>query len=160
MKKIGTELSDAQLQLLQNERYATLATVDHQTGAPKMNAISWVYAPSVKHLFFAVGYKSKIIENIAKQPRVSISIMCEGTTIGLNGTAFIKKDVLKDVSVKLALIQVDITQIDDIMFFGARITDELRYIKTYDQDAAARLDRQVKAAMRRVAEDDELAALD
>ncbi len=160
MKKIGTELTEIQLQLLQNERYTTVATVDAKTGAPQLNVISWVYAPSAKQLFFAVGFKSKIIENIAKQPMVSVSFVGEGTTAGVSGTAILKREVLDTVPVKLALIQLNINQVDDIMFFGARITDELRYIKTYDLDAAAKLDRKVKAAMRRVAEEDEQSALD
>lgn len=41
--QVETELTDELLPLLRQERYVTIATVDHENGGPNVNAISWVY---------------------------------------------------------------------------------------------------------------------
>ena len=60
-----------------------------------------------------------------------------------------KEERLNDVPLKLALVEVDIKEVRDVMFYGSKITADPEYDKTYDKNAAARLDKQVMEAMKK-----------
>ena len=49
----------------------------------------------------------------------------------------------------LALIKLNIKEVRDVMFYGSKITIQPEYDKTYDLEAASRLDRQVMDAMQK-----------
>ncbi|WP_059170005.1 pyridoxamine 5'-phosphate oxidase family protein [Bacillus sp. FJAT-27445] len=134
---------------LQKERFATLATIDHETGGPNISAISWLLAKEEGTIYFAVDNRSRIVQNIMKQSDVAINVIANETTYSINGNASVKQERLEGVPLKLALIEVKIKEVRDVMFYGSKITQEPQYDKTYDKDAAARLDTQVMEAFRK-----------
>lgn len=134
---------------LQKERFVTLATVDHETGGPNVSAISWVLAKDDSTIYFAVDNRSRILENITKNNLAVINIIANESTYSIQGAASVKEDRLNDVPLKLALVEISIKEVRDVMFYGSKIVNEPQYDKTYDKAAAERLDKQVMEAMKK-----------
>lgn len=134
---------------LQKERFVTLATVDFETGGPNVSAISWVLAKDEETIYFAVDNRSRIIQNINNNANVVINLIANESTNSISGSAVLKLEKLNEVPLKLALVEIKIKEVRDVMFYGSKITVEPEYDKTYDKDAAARLDKQVMDAMRK-----------
>jgi uncharacterized pyridoxamine 5'-phosphate oxidase family protein len=134
---------------LQKERFVTLATVDHETGGPNVSAISWLLAKDEQTIYFAVDNRSRIIENIKSNDKAVINLIANESTYSISGTASVKQEKLEGVPLKLALVEISINEVRDVMFYGSKIVAEPQYDKTYDKDAAARLDKQVMDAMRK-----------
>jgi uncharacterized pyridoxamine 5'-phosphate oxidase family protein len=134
---------------LQKERYVTLATVDYETGGPNVNAISWVLAKDEGTIYFAVDNRSRILQNITQNNQAVINLIANESTYSILGEASMKEERLKDVPLKLALVEIAIKEVRDVMFYGSKIVTEPQYDKTYDKVAAARLDKQVMEAMKK-----------
>lgn len=134
---------------LQQERFVTLATVDHESGGPNVSAISWVLAKDEETIYFAIDNRSRIIQNIANNKMAVINVIANESTYSISGEAMIKEEKLEGVPLKLALIKLVIKEVRDVMFYGSKITTAPQYDKTYDKDAAARLDMQVMNVMKK-----------
>jgi flavin reductase (DIM6/NTAB) family NADH-FMN oxidoreductase RutF len=136
--------------VLQRERFVTLSTVDFETGGPNVSAISWVFAPNQQSIVFAVDNRSRIIQNIKKNPLVVLNLIANESSYAIHGDAKVKIEKLEEVPLKLALVELSIKEVRDVMFYGSKISMEPRYEKTYDAEAAAKLDRQVMEAIKKV----------
>ncbi|WP_216828111.1 pyridoxamine 5'-phosphate oxidase family protein [Alkalihalobacterium elongatum] len=147
--QVEPKLTEELLPLLQSERFVTIATVDHETGTPNVNAISWVFAPSQEKVRFAVDNRSRIIENINNHSGVTLNLIGNGSTYSIVGDATVIKEKMDDVPLKLALVEINIKEVRDVMFYGSRIAVEPKYEKTYDANAAAKLDSQVMDSMKK-----------
>ncbi|AGX03704.1 MULTISPECIES: pyridoxamine 5'-phosphate oxidase family protein [Bacillaceae] len=134
---------------LQQERFVTLATVDHETGGPNVNAISWVLAKDEETICFAIDSRSRIIENIKHNRHVVINIIANESTYSIQGEAAVKLEKMESVPLKLALAELKISEVRDVMFYGSKMTADPQYDKTYDKKAAERLDQQVMEAMKK-----------
>lgn len=147
--KVSKELSNELYTLMQKERFTLLATVDHETKGPNVNAISWVIAPTNSTIRFAVDNRSRILENIKAEPNVSITVIAQGTVYTISGTARILEEKMEGVPLKLAKVEILISAVRDVMFYGSRIVQEPGYEKTYDLEAAKKLDNQVLEALKK-----------
>ncbi|WP_147531850.1 pyridoxamine 5'-phosphate oxidase family protein [Bacillus marasmi] len=136
---------------LQSERFSTLATIDFETGGPNVSAISWVLAANQDAILFAVDNRSRIIQNINQNGKVVLNIIANESTYSIAGEASVIQEKLADVPLKLALVEIKINEVRDVMFYGSKISVEPQYDKTYDKVAAAKLDNQVMDAMRNAA---------
>ena len=145
--QVEPALTKELLPLLQEERYIALSTIDHETGAPNVNAISWVYAKDEKHVRFAVDNRSRIVENIKENGLVTILLIGGGSTYSIAGYAKVTEEKMDNVPLKLALVEITVKEVRDVMFYGSRIVNEPKFEKTYDKEAADKLDRQVMDAM-------------
>lgn len=146
--KVETSLIDPLFECLQKEQFLTIATIDHETSAPYVSAISWVYAPDKKRVFIAIDQRSRIVENIKKHPAIVLTLIANESTYSINGNAHLKVDKLEGVPLKLTLIELRISEVRDVMFYGSKISKEPKYDKTYDEKAATKLDQQVLQAMK------------
>jgi hypothetical protein len=149
MTQTPTHLSNELLPPLQKEPLVLLSTIDFETGSPNVSAISWVYAMDPETIRFAVDNRSRIVSNIRGKSGVVLTFMANGTVNAVSGEAKILVDTLEEVPLKLACIEVKVHAVRDAMFYGARITVEPVYEKTYDKRAAEKLDNQVFSAMKK-----------
>lgn len=147
--QVETVLTEDLLPLLREERYVLVATVDHETGGTNVNAISWIYATDESHVKFSVDNRSRIVENLKKHPLVTLTVIGAGSTYAVVGEAKVIEEKMEDIPLKLALIEITVTEVRDVMFYGSRITAEPKYEKTYDKEAAEKLDNQVMSAMKK-----------
>jgi len=145
---VSQSLSEELFALLQKERFVTLGTIDHESGAPSLSSLSWTFAPSVETIRFAVDNRSRILTNIAKDPQVVLHLIGAGSSFAINGKAILQSERMEGVPLKLAMVKVTIEAVRDIMFYGSRISVEPQYEKTYDKNAAAKLDNQVMTALK------------
>ncbi|WP_066176351.1 pyridoxamine 5'-phosphate oxidase family protein [Bacillus marinisedimentorum] len=146
--RVEQSLTDELIPLLQKERYVLLSTIDHQSGAPNSNAISWAFAADKDHVRFAVDNRSRIVENIRKNGSVTLTLIGNETTYAISGDASVKHEKMEDVPLKLAMLEIAVSEVRDVMFYGSKISVEPQYEKTYDEQAAAKLDRQVMEALK------------
>jgi len=149
MAEIVTALNEQLYSILQKETFVILNSVDAETGAPAVNAISWVRAEDPGTIRFAVDGRSRIIANIRKNPNVAVSLFATGTFHAVYGEAQIVTEDLPGVPFKLACVDIHIREVRDAMFYGARVSVQPEYEKTYDKRAADKLDGQVFDAMRK-----------
>lgn len=134
---------------LQRERFVTLATVDYETGGPNVSAISWVFAKDEKTIFFAVDNRSRIVQNIQENNLVVLNVIANESTYSISGEAELVDEKMEDVPLKLSLLMIKVNEVRDVMFYGSKIIAEPQYDKTYDLQAAKRLDQQVMDAMKK-----------
>lgn len=134
---------------LQKERFVTLSTVDFETGGPNVSAISWILAKDETTLYFAIDNRSRIIQNIKQNHLVAINLIANESTYTIQGEASIKQEKLAGVPLKLGLVEIKIHEVRDVMFYGSKMVTVPQYEKTYDKEAAARLDNQVMEAMKK-----------
>jgi hypothetical protein len=149
MAEALTALTEQLLSTLQKETLIILNTIDAETGSPNVNAISWVYAVNPTTIRFAVDARSRIVSNLSIEPKATLSIFGGGSVHAVYGKAVLKSEALEGVPFKLACFDVEIDVIRDAMFYGARISVEPEYEKTYDKRAADKLDGQVFEAMKK-----------
>lgn len=153
VNQVEAKLIQPIFELLQSERFVTLATIDFETGGPNVSALSWVFASNDDTILFAVDNRSRIIENIQHNNRVVVNLIANESTYSISGQAIVKQEKMEDVPLKLALVQMNIAEVRDVMFYGSKIVVEPQYEKTYDKVAAERLDKQVMEAMRKAVND-------
>ncbi|WP_044022667.1 pyridoxamine 5'-phosphate oxidase family protein [Bacillus sp. SG-1] len=149
VNRIETSLMPVLFEELQQERFITVSTVDFETGGPNVSAISWVYAETEEKILFAVDSRSRIVKNIKTNPLVVLNIIANESSYSICGSAELKSERLKGVPINLSLVSLSISEVRDVMFYGSKISVEPQYEKTYDQEAADRLDRQVIEAMKK-----------
>ncbi|WP_078547377.1 pyridoxamine 5'-phosphate oxidase family protein [Litchfieldia alkalitelluris] len=147
--QVEERLTQPLFDYLQKERLVTISTIDHHSGGPNVNAISWIYALNHNEIIFAVNSRSKIIENIRNNANLVITIIYNESVYSISGKGFIQKEQLDKVPLKLAAVKFTIEEVRDIMFYGAQITILPKYEKTYDSLAAEKLDNQVMEAMKK-----------
>jgi len=149
MAETITALTEQQLSELQQERLVMLSTIDAETGAPSLSAISWVRPMSPTVVRFAIDQRSRLVANMKANPLVTLTFFGGGTLNALYGKASFVTDALEGVPFKLTCIDVQLEAVRDAMFYGSRITVEPEYEKTYDKRAAEKLDGQVFAAIQK-----------
>lgn len=149
--QVESQLIQPLFDIFQSERFVTLSTVDYETDGPNVNAISWVFAPDKKRIYIAVDNRSRIVENILNNPLVVLNVIATESNYSISGKASIKAEKMEGVPLKLALIEIAINEVRDVMFYGSKISVEPQYEKTYDAKAAEKLDQQVMDAMKRYA---------
>ena len=145
---VSHTLSQELLALLRHERFAMLSMISKQTGAPYTSALSWVYASDRSTIRFAVSSKSSIIENVVANAQVALNVFAAGSFYTISGQARVVQEPMEGVPLKLTLIELAIAEVRDVMFYGSRIAVEPQYVKTYDEQAAEKLDTQVMNALK------------
>jgi hypothetical protein len=149
MAELFTSLPEPLFSVLQREKFLLLNTLDFETGAPSVHAVSWVYAKDQATIRFAIDQRSRIMTNILENPLVTLSFIGAGSVYAIYGSARVVIDLLEGVPLKLCCVDVDIDSVRDAMFYGSRIVTEPEYEKTYDKRAAKKLDGQVFDAMKK-----------
>ncbi|RKD24073.1 hypothetical protein BEP19_06595 [Ammoniphilus oxalaticus] len=146
--KVAKSLPEQLLRLLKEERFVLLSTIDKDTGAPYTHAISWLYAPNQSKILFAVDSRSKLVDNIKANELVSLTLIGSGSVYSINGHASIAAEQIEGAPIKLAKVVVSVDDVHDTMFYGSKISVEPQYEKTYDKQAADKLDHQVMSALK------------
>ncbi len=149
VNQVEPSLTQRLYDYLQQERFVLLSTVDFETEGPNVSALSWVLAKDKQTIVFAVDNRSRIIHNINKNNKITINVIVEESSYSISGNASMQQERINGIPLPIALIQLNIKEVRDVMFYGSKITTQPEYDKTYDLEAAARLDRQVMDAMKK-----------
>ena len=142
MPKAEEKLNQSLIDLLQGEKIVSLITTDSKTNKPNLSIVSWLVAhQDGKTIKFALGHKAESAFNIEKNPDLIIGVIGAGSCYSINGRGTVS-DVI-DKSMKYRIVTVDVESVEDVIFYGGKITAEPKYEKTYDADLAKKLDDEV-----------------
>lgn len=142
LSKTQEQLSQELIDSLQGERIVTLVTTDSETGKPHMSVVSWLLAHADgKTIKFALGHKASSATNMQKNSEISLGVIGAGSYYEVNGKAEVS-DII-DRTMKLRVVTVTVESVEDIIFYGGKITVEPEYTKTYDPELAKKLDAEV-----------------
>ncbi|WCK53110.1 pyridoxamine 5'-phosphate oxidase family protein [Aneurinibacillus sp. Ricciae_BoGa-3] len=144
---IAQSLNPELLSYLQTERFVMLTTMT-PFGTPYVSAVSWVYAPDLSTVLIAAETQSHIVANVQQNSYVIMTVFGVGSVFAIVGEAFIKKERMENVPLKLSLLELRIKEVRDVMFYGSRLSYAPQYEKTYNVKAAEKLDRQVMEALK------------
>lgn len=147
MSKVASKLNPELVSSLQGEKIVSLVTMDRETKTPQLSSISWVLAHEDGTVIkFAVGHKSSSVLNIMENPHVTLGIIGASSYFSVKGTGTVS-DVIER-TMKYQIVTVQVESVEDVMFYGGRITVEPAYEKTYNADLAEKLDEEVYELLR------------
>ncbi|MFK2824867.1 pyridoxamine 5'-phosphate oxidase family protein [Bacillus sp. B190/17] len=150
--RVETYLVPALFDALQEDRLVTIATIDKESGGPAIHAISWIRAFDEKTLRIAVDGRSRMVNNLKHNPAAAIHLLANESAYAISGTGTILTEKAAGVPVQTAIIEIHVSEIRDVMFYGSKIIIEPKHEKTYDEQAAKKLDDQVLEALKRGAD--------
>lgn len=107
-----------------------------------------MYAVSKTSIRFAVDRRSRIVENIRHSTGVVLTIMANESVFSISGAGEILTDRMESIPLKLTVIEVNVKEVRDVMFYGAKLATEPTYEKTYDLPGSKKLDNQVLVGMK------------
>jgi flavin reductase (DIM6/NTAB) family NADH-FMN oxidoreductase RutF len=142
-----TTLTLDQMNYINSNPLILLSTIEQETNFPNTSAVSWVKCLDPKKLRFSVTKNSRIITNIRSNPNVTITFLGLGTVHSILGKATILEEKIPNINIPLAKVEIDIVAVFDSMFWGAKLTQDPYFEKTYDFDKANTLDSQVYEAL-------------
>lgn len=151
MKKPAIALTEAMVDHLQGKSLVFLQAVQPEDQSIYSTALSWVYATDQSTVYFAIDSKSKLIDILQQNPHVTLNLIVSESTYAISGKATLKERKAEGVSINLALLEIKVEEVREIMFFGGKVVTEPAFIKTYDQKLIDKLDREVSQAVRQVA---------
>ncbi|MEH7545870.1 MULTISPECIES: pyridoxamine 5'-phosphate oxidase [Bacillaceae] len=142
MTKTIDRLSPELASSLQGEKMVSLITVDAETKLPQLSVVSWVNAnPEGTQIKVALGHKASSINNIQSNPNVIVGMIGDGSCYSVRGKASVS-DVIKR-TMKLCVVTIEIEEVENVMFYGGKVTVEPEYEKTYNPELAKKLDTEV-----------------
>ena len=150
MAETVVSLNEQQFTAMRKEKFVLLNTIDAELETPVVSAISWIYAVSPTKLRFALDRRSRMVANLQANPQGVVTYIGFGTVNAIYGKAEVAAEFLEGVPFKMTCYDFHIDAVRDAMFYGARITVDPEYEKTYDKRAAQKLDDQVFSAMEKL----------
>ncbi|WP_184664878.1 pyridoxamine 5'-phosphate oxidase family protein [Texcoconibacillus texcoconensis] len=147
MSKAQEKLSQELIDLLQGEKIVSLITTDGETNQPNLSVISWLVAhPEGDKIKFAVGHNAHSAKNIQGNPHLVLGVIGAESCYSITGKGTVS-DVIER-TMKLRVITVDVESVEDVIFYGGKITQEPAYEKTYDPNLAKKLDDEIYALLK------------
>ncbi|WP_079913745.1 pyridoxamine 5'-phosphate oxidase family protein [Paenibacillus sp. 32352] len=147
MSKVITELSAEMIEQLQGQTIVLLNVVNKETGDIYSTALSWVYATDSGTIRFAIDAKSDFVRIVQEDPRVLLNFVSKETVYSVKGAASVKVARTEELTLKMALIEVQVQEIRDIIFYGGKIVAQPAFVKTYNADLIKKLDDEMKQAL-------------
>jgi hypothetical protein len=134
-------------EIFKDERIGFLSTIHTDSGAIQQNAVSWIHGYKPHVLRIAVGSKAQIVANIESNENVNFVFFYEKSILAFQSKGKIITNDIPGVPFPTTLIELETDDLHDIMFYGAEVTQEPIYEKTYNIKAAKKLDEQVYQGM-------------
>ncbi|WP_315849908.1 pyridoxamine 5'-phosphate oxidase family protein [Bacillus thermotolerans] len=150
--RVETHLVPELFEALQEDRLVTVATIDHESGGPTIHAISWIRAFDEYTLRLAADRRSRIVQNIKHQSAVAVHLLANESAYSITGNGKVLTENVDSLPVPMAIIELKVSEIRDVMFYGSKVVAEPKHQKTYDKRAAERLDQQVIEALKKGAD--------
>lgn len=147
MSKVLTELSPEMMSILQGQAIVLLNVIHKPSQRIYTTALSWVYADDPKKIRFAIDAKSEFVTILEEDPNLALNFIALESVYSVIGTANVMVKQTEGTTLKLAVVEVDIDHIRDIMFYGGKVTADPSFIKTYKPELVIKLDEEAKQAV-------------
>lgn len=145
--KVETQLTAEMVNYLQGNTVVFLSAVEPESRNIYTTALSWVYAVDEKTIRFAIDSKSDFIAIIDQDPRVVLNFFGLESSFSISGEAKVKVRKTEELTLKLALVEIEVKELRNIMFYGGKIVQDPAFVKTYNADLAKKLDTEVHEAL-------------
>ncbi|WP_404449781.1 pyridoxamine 5'-phosphate oxidase family protein [Sutcliffiella horikoshii] len=147
MPRKENALNEQLIELLQGEKIVSLITTDKDTKKPNLSIVSWLVAhEDGKTIKFALGHKAESAFNIQENPELILGVVGAGSCFSINGKGSVSEVI--DKTMKYRVVTVEVDTVEDVIFYGGKITQEPDYVKTYDEELAKKLDEEVYALLK------------
>ncbi|MEA3321710.1 MAG: pyridoxamine 5'-phosphate oxidase family protein [Bacillota bacterium] len=147
MPRKENALNKELVELLQGEKIVSLITTDKDSNKPNLSIVSWLVAhEDGKTIKFALGHKAESAFNIQENPELILGVVGAGSCYSINGKGSVSEVI--DKTMKYRVVTVEVESVEDVIFYGGKITQEPDYVKTYDEDLAKKLDEEVYALLK------------
>lgn len=146
-KEVQDKLSPSMIDKLQGKTLVMLHSYDKENDSVLSASVSWVYAKNENTIIFAVDHKSMFVKLAEKQEKMVFSFVHDEAVYSVFGTSNIKVQKSEGLTLKLAFIEVSLDEVRNVTFYGAKITQEPVFIKTYDEKLIIKLDKEVTEAI-------------
>lgn len=147
MAKAQHKLSNELVESLQGERIVSLITTDHETNEPNLSVISWLVAhEGGKTIKFAVGHNAYSAKSIEQNPSIILGVIAAGSCYAIKGKGSVSD--IYEGTMKYRVVTVDVESVEDVIFYGGKITVEPEYEKTYDAELAKKIDAEVYGTLK------------
>lgn len=133
---------------LQEPRITQIATLDHETGGPFANVISWVLARTPDTIRLMGDSRTRFMQNLRADGRVALTVLGAGTAWTVYGTATMLAEKTPNVPLALAMVELTDLKVYESIFWGAKLTVVPEWDVTYPREQSEKLDAAVFAAMR------------
>lgn len=133
---------------LQSPNMVLVTSLDAATKDPSNHLITWVLAVDERTIRLAADARGRLMQNLRADGRVLLTIMTAGSVFSISGEARVIQDQLEGPSLKLAMAEVAVNGVQDIMFWGGQLAVPPAARVTYDAALKEKLDTAVLAAMR------------
>lgn len=144
MKTLSPEL----VEFLKGEQMVSLVTIDAETHQPQLSVVSWVVASEDgKQIKIAVGHKGSTVSNIQANSNIILGSIGPESCFSIKGKATLSEVIER--TMKFRVITIEVELVEDVMFYGGRVTKQAEYEKTYDPDLAKKLDGDVQELLRK-----------
>ncbi|UFJ41395.1 pyridoxamine 5'-phosphate oxidase family protein [Brevibacillus humidisoli] len=147
MSKPTNELSPQLIEALQGQTVVFVNVIEPESKKVYTSALSWVFATDDKTIRFAIDTKSEMVAILEKDPKITLSFIADESAYAVYGNATVKVRKTEDLTLKMALLEVAVEEVRNIMFYGGKIVQEPSFIKTYNADLAKKLDNEMKEAL-------------
>ena len=143
LDRLSAELTSS----LQGEKMVSMITIDAKTKLPQLSVVSWVYAnPNGTQIKVALGHKASSINNIRSNPNMILGVIGAGSCFEIRGTGSVSNVIER--TMKFCVVTIEIDAVENVMFYGGKVTVEPEYEKTYSPELAKKLDTEVYELLR------------
>jgi len=147
LEKLRDQLSPEMVHLLQGKTLVLIQAFDKSIQKNISSALSWVFAINEKTIRFAIDHKSYLLEILESNPNILLNFIGLESVYAVAGHASIKVRKTEGLTLKLAFVEVEVEEVRDINFYGSKIVQNPAFIKTYNEDLAIKLDKEVHDAL-------------
>ncbi|MFZ3587718.1 pyridoxamine 5'-phosphate oxidase family protein [Bacillus sp. DJP31] len=141
MAKTHESIPQSVVETLKQEVIVSLITITPGNDA-QVSVVSWVLpSEDGKKVGIAVGHKGSSITNLQNNPNVTLGFFADETYYSVKGKATVSDIIEK--TMKFRVITVDVTEVEDVIFYGGKVVQQPTYEKTYDKALAETLDNEV-----------------
>ncbi|UTT41907.1 hypothetical protein [Exiguobacterium aurantiacum] len=144
--KAAFELSRTQQDTLNEMPLMFLVTFDEPKRWPITHAISWVQAPNEMTIRFALTKNSHLITLLANEKTASLIFLEGGLAYSIALSHVHEFEPSVKPALHLRFFEGKVEEVRNISFYGATY-GQPDIIKTYDVEAAEKLDREVKESL-------------
>lgn len=144
--KATFELTRAQQDTLNEMPLTFLVAFDEAKRWPITHAISWVQARDAVTIRLALTRNSHVITMLMKERTASLIFIESGQTYNVVLTQLQEFDPTVKPSLHLRFFEGHVEEVRNISFYGAAF-GQPDIVKTYDIEAAEKLDREVKESL-------------
>lgn len=127
-REISKTLPEQILEYLAGEQLVTVVT-KCEDGTMVANTISWCVARDASTIRIAADQQSFIISNIQKDPHTLITLYGPNGMYSVTGQAKLINPLIKDIEYPISVIEVNVKQVREIMFYGGKLIQTLSFKK-------------------------------